>query len=364
MKTSFRIITALFLTSSLCSAQVSIGSISKEQKEEVIIPVPEYDPYEGFSNYDDFYGGDGYANKCKELDFYKRYYNLDVYYPTYSNDYKEGNVLVFKKEGGIILLDWSAVAENYYTIKNIETPFEKSSLFNEVLALKPNINNILKSGLLFILVDKKTKETIYVVEFNNPSFVLTEYYSTISNAIPKKTFVALKDFNGKVLPLSENLLFVEKGSEWKGELTLLREADMNLDKNYNSPDLQNLLFMVVLSRGSDKIITYFNSKDYYETLFSLFDTKENIEAEKLATEKEAKQKLEKLTQLYGVSFANDIVNNRLTIGMTKEMCQESVGITLNRRSYTDANKQIEVWEYVGSRKLFFTNGKLTNIITY
>lgn len=364
MKLKMKIIAVLVLSSSYCFAQITMGTISKEVKEETVIPAPKYESVESFVEYGIYYRGDGYTQRCTESEFYKRYIGLEVYYPTYTNDFRQDDVFLFKGNESIVELKWSDLAEKYFTIKNIEFPFEKSTLFNKVSQIKPNLSNTIKDGLLFELEDKITKEIIYVVEFYLPSFVLTEYYKTISTAIPKHTFVAIKEFNGRVLPLSEKLEFVEKGSEWQAEFTLLRKADMNLDVSNNSTDLQNILFMVVLSRDSTKIITYYDSKDYYETLWTCFDTKQNVEAEKQASENQKKQRLDQLTQQYGSTYATDILNHKLTIGMTKKMCEESVGITLNRSSYMDSERKIEVWEYVGVMRLYFTNGKLSNIIKY
>lgn len=364
MTTKIRFTIALLLIVGFCNAQIAIGSIEKKENKVPFVPVPEYEASTNFINYDNFYRKVPREKMCEKSAFYNRYSDYVVYYPTFTDDYKQDECLLFRKDGKIVQLKWSDLAEQYYVIKSIEEPFEESEIFNEIIKTNSNLNSTIRNGMLFKLEDKATNEIIYTVEFYQPSFVVTEYYTKLSTGLPKFTFVAKKDFNGTTLPLGNNDFYVDKGSEWKAEITLLRKSDMDLMGDYNESDAQDLLFMVIAIHDTVKIITYLDSKDYYETFWTLFDLKENVEADKKANENKAKQRLAELTTRYGESYAKDIRDGKLRIGMTKNMCQDSWGITLNRRSYSSATNKIDVWEYVGFGKLFFTDNKLSNIIRY
>lgn len=363
-KIRFTIAFALLLITGFCYAQISIGTIEKKENKTPSVPVPEYDASTNFMNYIVFYRGISPDKRCEESEFYSRYNNIEIYYPTYTTDYKQEDCMVFKMGNTIIPQTWSDVAEKYFIIKEITYPFEKSVIYEKLLETSSNMNTTITNGMLFKLEDKETKEIFYTVEFYQPSFVITDYYTRLSTGLPKFTFVAKKDFIGTTLPIGGKEFFVDKGSEWKAELTLLRKSDMDLMGDYNESDSQDLLLMVVATRDTVKIISYLDSKDYYETFWDLFDLKENVEAEKQAKENEAKQRLARLIKLYGDSNAKNIIAGRVTIGMSKDMCQETWGTTLNRRSYTNESGTIDVWEYVGFGKLYFTNGKLSNIYRY
>lgn len=364
MTSKTKITIALLLVVGFCNAQISIGTVEKKEIKKPTVPVPDYDASTNFINYEQYYRRVPPEKKCEKSAFYSRYCNSEVYYPTYTDDYKKEDCLIFKNSETIVKLNWSDISEKYYAIKDITVPFENSSFYSKLLETNPNMNTTITNGMLFKLENKETKEIIYTVEFFQPSFVMTDYYTKLSKGFPKFTFVAKKDFNGTTLPLGGKDFYVDKGTEWKAELTLLRRSDMDLMGDYNESESQDLLLMVIAIRDTVKIITYLDSKDYYETFWDLFDIKENIEAEKQARDNNAKQRLAKLTKQYGESNAKNIIDGQLTIGMSKDMCQETWGTTLNRKSYTNESGKIEVWEYVGFGKLFFTNGKLSNIIRY
>lgn len=174
-KIRFTIAFALLLITGFCYAQISIGSIEKKENKTSSVPVPKYDASTNFINYEKFYWRVPPEKMCEESAFYTRYYNYEVYYPTYTDDYKQGECLIFKDNGTIVKQSWSDLAEKYFVIKDITVPFENSSQYLKLLETTPNLSTTISNGMLFKLENKETKEIIYTVKFFQPSFVITDY---------------------------------------------------------------------------------------------------------------------------------------------------------------------------------------------
>lgn len=108
--------------------------------------------------------------------------------------------------------------------------------------------------------------------------------------------------------------------------------------------------------GSDPTQKYYNEF----VLDILVDSIEyNVQ---LAEKKSAEEQWRKnMVAKYGKELGNLIINRKVKLGMTKEMCRESWG------DPNDINKTIgswgthEQWVYSGGNYLYFENGKLTSI---
>lgn len=156
-------------------------------------------------------------------------------------------------------------------------------------------------------------------------------------------------------------MYIDKGTEWKGELTLLRKKDLKIEENKDADD-EEILFAVLLSNEKDKVI--FDFKDSRWNFEDVLLTKNDFE--KLKKGNTNKNKLEEsaLVKKYGEKFGKLVYQKKLTIGMSKDICSDILGITLNRKNYKNASGEIEVWEYTGIYKLYFKNGKLSEIVKY
>ena len=365
MKKQFLFTFILFGIGNFCFSQISMGKIEQAKISESKIKAPTYDSLETFIEYGSYYNYSVPNNeRCTKSEFYSRYIGLQLYYSMFKNNYSADEIIIFKKTGTTNLLAWSDIGEKYFTIQKIQSSFEKSEFFNDIKAIRKDIPNSLTDGLLFELRDNINNETIYVVEPSfNTKFILTAYYSTINKIINSNTYIALKDVSVRKVPLSDNVVLVEQNTEWKGELTLLRQKDL-WGTDDQSSEAQDVKFMVILIREPDTIIVNLHSKDQPESLENLFIAKNDFKKQKQQAQNEEKHKIDKLTQKYGEKYGKLINQGQVSIGMTKEMCVVSWGPTLNRRKYTDSSGEIEVWNYLGIGKLYFSNGKLNNIIRY
>ena len=355
----------LLWLSNFCFSQILMGKIEQAKISESEVKAPPYDSLEAFIEYGSYYNYNVPNNeRCTKSEFYNRYVGLQIYYPLFKNNYSADEIIIFKKTGTTNLLEWSDIGEKYFTIQKIQSSFEKSEFFYGIKSIRTDIPYILTDGLLFELRDNTSNETIYVVEPSfNTKFILTAYYSKINEIINSNTFVSLKDVSIRKVPLGDDLVLVEKNTEWKGELTLLRQKEL-WGNDDQSSEAQDVKFMVILIREPDTIIVNLYSEDHPMYLTDLFVAKNDLEKQKQQAQNEQKLRLDKLTKKYGDKYSKLIYQGQVDIGMTKDMCLESWGPTLNRRKYTDSSGEIEVWNYVGIGKLFFSNDKLNNIIRY
>ncbi|WP_281337376.1 hypothetical protein [Flavobacterium eburneipallidum] len=366
------VIISLFSISSF--SQIEIGKIEKAVEVEKKVNFPPYNPTENFIEHSAYYqakitqtlesgsGKNPFEEKQSDQnEYYNRYNGLKIYYPIYSDNYGKEDIFFFKKKDKIEQLNWSQTGNKYFKIISINPLLEKSEIYNEA---KNNFDEDFFGNILFELKDDLNGETIYVIEStNSPKFVLVPYFEKKKELITGKTFIAVKDFSADRIPISKTNfnMHIDKGTQWKGELKLLRKKDLKIEES-NEADDEDILFMVLLSNEKDKVMMELNGGrwNFQDVLLIKNDF------EKLKNESINKQKLNEsiLIKKYGEKFGKLVYQNNLTIGMSKDMCSDILGITLNKKMYKNANGEMEVWEYTGIYKLYFKNGKLSEIIKY
>lgn len=366
------IIISLFTISSF--SQIEMGKIEKAVDTENNAKFPEYVSTENFINRTDYYrakitkilesgsGKNPFEEKeCDDNEYYIRYNGLKIYYPSYPVGYKKEYITFFKKTDKIEILDWTKTGNKYFTIISIVPEFQNSEFFKEAIS---NFGEDLYGRMLFELKDNSSNEIIYCASSSyEPGFILVPYFEKKKELINGKTFIAVSDFDAIRNPVSKTnyTLNIDKGTQWKGELTLLRKKDISIEETNNVNDEETLL-TVILSNEKDKAI--FDLEGSRWKFENVLLTKNDFE--KLKTEYINKNKSGEsvFIKKYGEKFGKLVYQKKLTIGMSKDMCSDILGITLNRKNYKNANGEIEVWEYKGIYKLYFKNGKLSEIIKY
>ena len=355
-------------------SQIEMGKIEKATENETKVSFPVYDNSENFIIQSEYYkakitkilesgsGKNPFAEKqCDENEYYKRYNGLKIYYPTYSNEYKKNSILFFKKTDKIDILNWSQIGNKYFTIVSINPFLDESEIYNDA---KSSLSKDFYADILFELKDSISNETIYVFESQyNPQFILVPYFEKMKEQINGKTFIAISDFNAIKNPVSKTdfSLYIDKGTEWKGEFTLLRKKDLKAEMS-NETDDEETLFAILLSNEKDKVIFDLqNSRWNFENVLL---SKNDFEKQKSTNATKNKLEENVLIKKYGEKFGKLVYQKKLEIGMSKEMCSDVCGITLNKKKVKNANGEIEIWEYTGILKLYFKNGKLSEIVKY
>ncbi len=103
-----------------------------------------------------------------------------------------------------------------------------------------------------------------------------------------------------------------------------------------------------------KIFDFHSEKEYELSLISKLE-QENLKQEKIKL-KEAKQ--QDIINKYGNYFGKLINNNKVSVGMTKEMCKISWGYPFSINETITENTKIEIWQYNYKTFLYFENNKL------
>lgn len=354
-------------------SQIEMGKIEKAVDVESKTKFPVYVPTENFINHSDYYkakitkilesgsGKNPFEEKeCDENEYYKRYNGLKIYFPSYSVDYKKDYITFFKKTDKIEILDWTKTGNKYFTIISIVPQFQNSEFFNDA----SNFGKDLYGRMLFELKDNSSNEIIYAASSSyEPGFILVPYFEKKKELINGKTFIAVSDFDAIRNPVSKTnyTLNIDKGTQWKGELTLLRKKDIKIEESNNVNDEETLL-TVILSNEKDKAI--FDLEGSRWNFENVLLTKNDFEKLKNGNTNKNKSDESIFIKKYGEKFGKLVYQKKLTIGMSKDMCSDICGITLNRKKIKNASGEIEIWEYTGILKLYFKNGKLSQIVNY
>jgi hypothetical protein len=220
---------------------------------------------------------------------------------------------------------------------------------------------------------------------NNSSF----YLADISDFVSVKSYNMLKDmYIGKELvPIKTGDLHnkkefieqVEESSIWTIKKLLVKGADFYVEciSNNGQSNNQNIKEIRNTNYISDK---YFGNyvPDYVDTTtvdtFSVimlenyqdFMLKTEADAlitkwkyeeeqkrykeeqERLADEKKQEEYRKSMIRKYGEKFGNCIAKGEICIGMTKEMCKETLGIPHHTNKTTDILGEVEVWTYISN----------------
>jgi hypothetical protein len=89
--------------------------------------------------------------------------------------------------------------------------------------------------------------------------------------------------------------------------------------------------------------------------------KEQRELQLVKNEKIRSERLAKFIKKYGGDYGETIANNKVRIGMTKLMCEDSWGKPDSVNRTTNSYGTSEQWVYDGGSYLYFDNNKLTSI---
>ena len=220
---------------------------------------------------------------------------------------------------------------------------------------------------------------------NNSSF----YLADISDFVSVKSYNMLKDmYIGKELvPIKTGDLHnkkefieqVEESSIWTIKKLLVKGADFYVEciSNNGQSNNQNIKEIRNTNYISDK---YFGNyvPDYVDTTtvdtFSVimlgnyqnFMLKTEADAlitkwkyeeeqkrykeeqERLADEKKQEEYRKSMIRKYGEKYGNCIAKGEICIGMTKEMCKETLGIPHHTNKTTDILGEVEVWTYISN----------------
>jgi len=140
---------------------------------------------------------------------------------------------------------------------------------------------------------------------------------------------------------------------------------------YKSKEVKERGVELVLKSDIEKYIAEYNNKEQERQLSEEARQQRRVKEraasaaayKKEWAERTAKRKQELLAK-YPADIVEKILNHKVQIGMTMEMCREAWGYPYGgKTSVTNSLGTAETWFY-GSSSLTFVNGKLRSIIKY
>lgn len=353
-------ITAFYIHS---NAQISVTTVERKEPEKKVIPTPAYDSLEAFVSYDSYYRANWQIpkdEKCTVEEFYKRYVGLQIYYPSYSNEFNKTSTIFFTDSTPIKYLTWEEVGDKYYTILKIHPSLDKTQYY-DLIKQEKNIGLGLSGALLLELKDETTGQTIHSVESDYSNrFILVPYFVKKQQLLKNNTLVATDYISARKFPNVDEFIRVYEKTELSGEFTLIRSEVLGKS---NNPDSDESIILVYILRNNENAFLLFNDNQRGRPVFSDVITFKN-ELQKQESKKTAEEKarVDGYVKKYGAEYGKLVAKNQIKIGMTKQMCEDAWGITFDIKRFTDSAEEKEIWRYVGKGRLIFVNGILTNII--
>lgn len=370
-----------------------IENYKEEKKVENIDKVPIYDSIQNFFTYgtycenlnnlnqDKHHGEtEKWIKPCDINLFYKRYVGLQIYYPDYTNDYRNHEIYLFKKLN-YDSISWTHVGNKTYKIVDINAGSDNFPQINILKSKYPYIDFNKESdyGLFFILKDIASNDTICVFDNSTKTnkFILVPYYNTLKTKFLGKEF-KVKNYRSTLINVlrKNGGAIIEENQTLKCKDILVVNYNTIYDCNEYCPCSydsrtdcnQDITILYVLTEN-DKTYYFDDSNQEYEGIEPSFSHyfmlkskyEKDIKNAQIKEQQQDKAKLNNLITKYGKTYGALIYNNKITIGMTKSMCEEVWGISSSCNKFTSAKGVILICRY-SNGTLKFSNGVLSEII--
>jgi len=278
---------------------------------------------------------------------------------------------------------------NYSSDKNRITYLEGSDKYQDEYSI---------GGKVWKVLNKRTNDTVFVEDLDN-NILFLPHFNYLKEKFDGKKLIYLT-YNG-ITGNTNDLYFqdlltneritIKNGALLNSKIELLRNnAVYEIEEPFNNSSLEvkdlyrgrySFHPFIVLTTGDNKKFAISENnlleKFFYDKnrIIEYDDYLKEVEYSKLAKleqqktsqklkEKKQQEKLEKFKNLktkYGEKIATSIMNNKVEIGMTKLMCDESLGKPYEIKTLIRQNLKYEVVYYYGGYKLYFLNSELKQI---
>jgi len=304
--------------------------------------------------------------------------NFDYYNNKYDFKFKNNNDLIGNKYYQIIDIIYGKSLNTlfkldlYCTLISEETKVKK----NEIIDLKKNIR-LNASNVAFVLLDLESSDTVYYWEKGQNKFILVSYFVKQKELFENRNLINQSGFSTRDVRvkinsednygntvLKEKEVKVSYGSKWLcKEVTVLEQTG-------------KMVYLLVNENGD--MIAIDNLNKSYKFILESELIKQEQEKQLLAEQLEAKRKKElqeekerervffenrkrECISKYGVKNGELIANNKVKIGMTKEMCEMAWGKPMWINKTTTEYGLYENWHFGFTKSLHFENGILNRI---
>lgn len=219
---------------------------------------------------------------------------------------------------------------------------------------------------------------------NSKDFIFEPFYNFVKNNYDNEKFIFTSNPSYRTYKdiYTDKIINIERNSIWNSEVAVINSYRLkNKWEETSYPFKIYILFKnqkgeTFVYEGIDNI--NFQENPYSFGGFELYSiylekvklkkTAQEIKKIKEQKEKDSLQRAQETKRItiinkYGNSNGSLIINNKVKIGMSSEMCEESWGKPFDKSKIIEENKNIEIWFYFGGNTLYFLNDKLYRIIT-
>lgn len=345
----FFIIVFVFPFTSNSFAQ--INTIKIGEKKEVIIP---YDSLESINekNYKSQIGQTLFLkanHSAEEVGVYSNFYlnppfGIDKIQNAYhkSKRYNEGS-------------DYNYMKGRYFYVNNIIVKQNGSEYSSSI------------GKGYFQLIEKETGDTLYyqfqmpLYPFSFKDFVTVGYFEKLKSTYIGKEFVYTYDLLSPMdpsEPFYEGFSYIRNLTDGSARTeipkgTILKCIDISVMESFG----KSLIIAVMDNDKFGKSFVWVDDIAKPNWLFNKFTPLE--EYKKMLADEAARKR--SLINKYGQGTAKLILDGKVQIGFTKQMCIESWGEPEDINRTTGSYGVHEQWVYGNGRYLYFDNGKLTSI---
>lgn len=255
-----------------------------------------------------------------------------------------------------------------------------------------NYDGIYSEIPIFKLLNKSSKDTVFVKDMENVLFI--PHYNFLKEKFDNKKLIYIskngsvryfKDLitnenitlkgntilNSKVELLRNNVVYDLKASytddSWEKKWLYSYRYSFSpfivlTTENNQKFALSEKRFEEEFNNDSNRILEYSNYIEELEmTRLAKLEQHNKFMEIKEKREKENVERIVQLKNKYGEFFGTLISKNKVDIGMTKQMCSESLGKPYETKTVIRENLKYEVCFYSGGYKLYFLNDELKQI---
>lgn len=272
----------------------------------------------------------------------------------------------------------------------LNSSFAKSQFNGTYFKLKDMITNEIFYSSLKISEDNdkiySPSENYKKIKFNkyHSDFIFVPFFEFLKNQYNNKEMIMMRgegSVSGDIYSKKDINRLNKQFSKWKCKVEVI-----NLKKGlivYTSSskinpseyeDRETKIFFLLTNEFGETIATP-DLIDYDYAFVSMEEYKEIKLEERLNSIQKEKKKKDILEiknlqinknkieyeKIYGSQLASLIVNNKLKIGLTKEICELSWGKPLSKKQKINTNGKYEIWYYWSNVSLLFFNDKLIEI---
>ncbi len=287
----------------------------------------------------------------------------------------------------------SEIKKRYYIITDIISGNDLDEIefgldyYYQAMPIKSKRRNQIKTDKLeseintnrkfaYKLKDVENDDIVYYIEKGQNRFVLVSYYLKKEQIYKGKYLLSQNDFSKRDIKKVEIIEDNNGYQKEKSKEVQIKVGSRWLCENVSILDNDNSIYFI-LTNDKDETIAVTDVDKYPWILEEVYlenklekvaiaqkekdEQLQRISERKAKEEREYQSRLAKYIEKYGTEYGQLIADEKVSIGMTKEMCELAWGKPLYKEKTEIKNSIIENWHYGFIRSLAFLDNRLKQI---